>query len=110
MTENDRDEMVKVIYRYRSELPLTNRNLTRRVDMAQIANWPDDVLSSSYYYIIERLKSLAQFKAQTSSLDTVDDYFDDYYLDSETFDDFLGPKEPNGRELRLKNLKKTRGI
>ena len=36
--------------------------------------------------------------------------FDDYYLDSETFDDFLGPKEPNGRELRLKNLKKTRGI
>ena len=44
------------------------------------------------------------------SLDTFDDYFDDYYLDSETFDDFLGPKEPNGRELRLKNLKKTRGI
>ena len=75
MTENDRDEMIKVIYRYRSELPLTNRNLTRRVDMAQIANWPDDVLSSSYYYIIERLKSLAQFKAQTSSLDTFDDYF-----------------------------------
>ena len=96
MTENDKDEMIKVIYRYRSELPLANRNLTRRVDMAQIANWPDDVLSSSYYYIIERLKSLAQFKAQTSSLDT--------------FDDFLGPKEPNGRELRLKNLKKTRGI
>ena len=110
MTENDRDEMIKVIYRYRSELPLANRNLTRRVDMAQIANWPDDVLSSSYYYIIERLKSLAQFKAQTSSLDTFDDYFDDYYLDSETFDDVLGPKEPNGRELRLKNLKKTRGI
>ena len=78
MTENDRDEMIKVIYRYRSELPLANRNLTRRVDMAQIANWPDDVLSSSYYYIIERLKSLAQFKAQTSSLDTFDDYFDDY--------------------------------
>lgn len=51
MTENDRDEMIKVIYRYRSELPLANRNLTRRVDMAQIANWPDDVLSLSLIHI-----------------------------------------------------------
>lgn len=110
MTENDRDEMIKVIYRHRSELPLTNRNLTRRVDMAQIANWPDDVLSSSYYFIVERLRSLAKLKLEEASHDIDDDYLDDYYLDSETSDDFLGPREPNGRELRLKNLKKTRGI